>query len=430
MKIKTVASTYDEVMARTPRKLKPPKKPNILFRTLVRVASQIDLWKAHFKQNGKVDKKGGPYLILMNHSSFIDLEIASAALYPMPYNIVTTLDGVVGKRWLMNEIGCITTRKFVSDIGLIHEMQKSLERKTSVLMYPEAGYSLDGTATTLPRHLGALLKKLNVPVLFIEAKGAFLRDPLYNCLQIRDVKVSADVKVLFTGEEVETLSIDELDRGIDEAFSFDYFKSQKEEGVIIDEPFRADGLERILYRCPACGKEGKMEGKGTELTCHACHKSYTMNELGELVANEGETEFSHIPDWYRWQRECVRKELLDESYHLDTPVEIAMMVDDTALYTVGKGRLVHDLEGFHLTSEDGKIDYRHKALSSYSLNSDYFWYEMGDVIGIGNMHVLYYCFPPKEVSVAKARLAAEELFKLHQDRDYHKQHHHTEHREG
>ena len=155
-----------------------------------------------------------------------------------------------------------------------------------------------------------------------------------------------------------------------------------------------------------------------------------MNELGELVANKGETEFSHIPDWYRWQRECVRRELLDESYHLDTPVEIAMMVDDTALYTVGKGRLVHDLEGFHLTSEDGKIDYRHKALSSYSLNSDYFWYEMGDVIGIGNMHVLYYCFPPKEVSVAKARLAAEELFKLHQDRDYHKQHHHTEHREG
>ena len=425
MKIKTVASSYDEVMAKNPRKLKAPKKPNILFRTLVRIASIPDLWKARVKKNGSIDKKGGPYFILMNHSSFIDLEVASKLLYPMPYNIVTTLDGLVGKRWLMNEIGCISTRKFVSDITLIHEIQHALKRNTSVLMYPEAGYSLDGTSTTLPRHLGMLLKKLDVPVVFIEAKGAFLRDPLYNCLQVRDVDVSADIRVLFTQQEVRTLPIEELDRGIDEAFSFDYFRWQKENGVIIDEPFRADGLERILYRCPACHAEGKMEGHGTTLTCYACKKTYKMTELGELIAEEGETEFSHIPDWYAWQRECVRQELLDETYSLDTPVEIAMMIDDTALYTVGKGRLTHDLEGFHLTSEDGKIDYRHKALSSYSLNSDYYWYEMGDVIGIGNMHVLYYCFPPKEVSVAKARLATEELFKLHQIREYHKAHHHN-----
>ena len=29
----------------------------------------------------------GPYLILMNHSSFIDLKIASRIFYPMPYNL-------------------------------------------------------------------------------------------------------------------------------------------------------------------------------------------------------------------------------------------------------------------------------------------------------------------------------------------------------
>ena len=422
MKIKTVASTYAEVMARTPRKLKAPKKPNILFRTLVRIASLPDLWKARVKVRGKIDKKGGPYFILMNHSSFIDLEIASKLLYPMPYNIVTTLDGVVGKRWLMNEIGCMTTRKFVSDIRLIHEIEKALQRKTSVLMYPEAGYSLDGTSTTLPHHLGMLLKKLDVPVVFIEAKGAFLRDPLYNCLQVRDVAVSADMRILFTKEEVRELSAEALECGIEEAFSFDYFKWQKENGVVIDEPFRADGLERILYRCPKCGREGMMEGHGTTLTCHACKKTYTMTELGELVADDGETEFSHIPDWYAWERECVRRELLDGTYALDTPVQIAMMIDDTALYTVGEGRLTHTLDGFHLSGCDGELQYHHKPLASYSLNSDYYWYEMGDVIGIGNMQTLYYCFPPKEVSVAKARLATEELFKLHQDKEFHKAH--------
>jgi hypothetical protein len=60
--------------------------------------------------------------------------------------------------------------------------------KTSVLMYPEACYSFDGTATTLPRKMGILLKKYDVPVLMIETSGLFNRNPLYNELKIREAK--------------------------------------------------------------------------------------------------------------------------------------------------------------------------------------------------------------------------------------------------
>ena len=61
----------------------------------------------------------------------------------------------------------------------------------------------------------------------------------------------------------------------------------------------------------------------------------------------------------------------------------------------------------------GKLDYTQKPSASYSLYSDYYWYEIGDMICIGNSQVLYYCFPTegKDV-VAKTRLAAEELYKL------------------
>ena len=54
-----------------------------------------------------------------------------------------------------------------------------------------------------------------------------------------------------------------------------------------------------------------MEGKGIQLTCHACGKRWTMDEFGQMVAENGITEYPHIPDWYRWQRDCVRKELED-----------------------------------------------------------------------------------------------------------------------
>ena len=56
--------------------------------------------------------------------------------------------------------------------------------------------------------------------------------------------------------------------------------------------------------------------------------------------------------------------------------------------------------------------YEQKPQASYTLNADYFWYEIGDVIGIGNRDALYYCFPKDGASVTRARLATEELYRM------------------
>lgn len=415
MKIKTKKLSYREVMNIKKPEHKLPKRPSLLFRSIIRAASGFDLKDADFSYTtNRMELAGnGPWLILMNHSSFIDLEIASKVLFPKPYCIVCTSDGFVGKEWLMRNIGCIPTQKFVSDVSLIGDINYALHRKnTSVLMYPEASYSFDGCATPLPRRLGILLKKLRVPVISIHTEGAFARDPLYNCLQKRKVKVSATVSCLFTADEVLEKSVEELDAGLNAAFTFDNFAWQRENNIAIDEPFRADGLNRILYKCAHCGNEGAMNGSGTKLVCGVCGKSYELTTLGELCADDGETEFSHIPDWYRWERECVRKELEGGTYRLDIPVDIGIVVDFKAVYMVGTGRLVHTADGFHLTGCDGDLDYIQGPRASYSIYSDYYWYELGDVICIGNKERLYYCFPKGGDVVAKTRMAAEELFKL------------------
>ncbi len=417
MKIKQKQVSYEYAVSRKKPTHKRPKKPHILFRTVIRVAAIPDLIATRFRfTKSRMAQAGdGPYLILMNHSSFIDLEIVSKVFYPQPYCIVCTSDGFVGKEWLMRQIGCIPTQKFVTDVGLIRDMLYTVNKlKTSILMYPEASYSFDGCATPLPRHLGTLLKKLDVPVVTILTNGAFLRDPLYNGLQKRKVNVSANVHCLLTREEIKEKSVEEIDAILDDAFTFDNFAKQKEDGVIVDAPFRADGLHRILYRCPHCGVEGKTEGKGTRLTCLACGKTYEMDVYGQLAATDGDTAFSHIPDWYNWQRECVRKEIESGTYRLDTAVDIGVLSDYKAIYMVGEGQLVHTADGFTLTGCDGQLAYTQSPKACYGLYADYYWYEIGDVICIGNKERLYYCFPKKDAIVAKARLAAEEMYKMHQ----------------
>ena len=415
MKIKTIKKSYDEVVALPKPERKKPLRPWFLLRTVIRILAIIDMWQTKFTYSfpDKDKLPKGPCLILMNHSSFIDLKIVSKIFYPKPYSIVCTSDGFVGKSWLMRRLGCIPAQKFVTDMPLIRDMKYAIEKKKlSILMYPEASYSFDGCATPLPEKIGGLLKLLKVPVVMITTHGAFARDPLYNGLRLRKVKVSADVKYLLSPEDIESKSVPELDAVLSEAFTFDNFKWQYENNIKIAEPFRAIGLERILYKCSECGTEGQMLGKGTGISCLKCGKKHNLNVLGQLESEDGDTRFSHIPDWFGWERECVRDEIKSGSYKLDTDVSIGMMVNFKAIYMVGEGHLTHDENGFLLTGCDGKLYYEQKPLSSYSLYSDYFWYEIGDMICIGNRDVLYYCFPKTEGVVTKTRIAAEELFKI------------------
>ncbi len=416
---------YETVMALPRPKHKLPRKPGIFWRVLIRLLTIIGLAGTQFQYETegfeKLDKNQ-PCLILMNHTCFQDMEVAHRILFPKPFQIVASNDGFLGlfglMEWVMRSIGCIPTQKYVSDLQLIQDMEYCFKTlKTSVLMYPEACYSFDGTATTLPAKMGILLKKFQVPVIMIETFGAFGRNPLYNELQIRrHVPITAKARVLFTQEEVREKNVRELTAGVEQAFAFDNFRWQRAQNLHIDQEFRADGLHRILYKCAHCGEEGQMEGRGTTITCGHCGKVWELTTLGELKAKEGDTEIAHIPDYYRWERQQVRQEILEGTYQLDTDVDIVMQVDYKTFYRVGEGHLLHNNVGFTLTGCDGKLHYTQKPQVSYSLYCDYYWYEIDDVIGIGDREVHYFLFPKNKAPVAKVRLATEEMYKLFKEK--------------
>ena len=418
MKIKTKVIDYGKVMALKKEKKHRPLKTMFIFRLLLLILCCWDLLFTKFRLTkigmDKLGKKE-PCLYLMNHSAFMDMKIANCILFPRPINIVASVDAFIGKSLLMRLIGCIPARKFIADTQLVKDLVYCTKKlKTSILMFPEAGYTFDGTSTTLPESLGKCLKLLKVPVVMIKTQGVFLRDPLYNRLQIRKVKTSATMEYLLSPEDIERYSVDELNAIIAEQFSFDNFRHQQENKIAVSEPFRADGLNRVLYKCPHCLAEGEMTGKGTTLKCQKCKKEYELTELGFMKALNGETEFSHIPDWYRWERECVKQEVVNGTYNLDVDVNIGVILNTKCFYMIGEGRLAHSLDGFKLIGCNGRLEYTQKPLSAYSINSDFFWYEIDDVITIGTKDIFYFCFPKNCGDVVtKARLAQEEIYKMH-----------------
>lgn len=417
MNIKITEISYQDFLKEPQDVHVKPSKQNPLLRLLVNAISCGELKQTNFKyefiNNTKIDKKK-KYLILMNHTCFLDLKMVFKVLHNMSFSIVATDDGFVGKSGLLRGIGCIPTKKFLTDITLIKDMKYAIDKlNQSVLMYPEATYSFDGRTAVLPESLGKCIKYLNVPVLIFKTTGSFLHDPLYNGLQLRNVDCNLTIEEVLNCDQIKSLDVDSINSLIKDKLETNGFKYQIDNHIKIDEPFRADHLERILYKCPHCGKESCMVGSGTTITCKECGATYNLDEYGLLNNVNGKTLFNNIPDWYDYEISELHKDIDNDTYSLDVDCEIYALKNTITLYHIGDGHLHHDKNGFKLTGCNGELEYSQGNNVSYSLYSDYFWYELGDMICVGDLKTRYYCvFKEKKDIAAKARLAVQYFYLL------------------
>ena len=94
---------------------------------LITLLSKIMLIGKKYKVE-KVNTKGlkPPYIMLSNHMYFIDFELTALATFPYRVNNVVSIDGYYRRPWLLEWIGAIATRKYVTDLHLIKSINKAI----------------------------------------------------------------------------------------------------------------------------------------------------------------------------------------------------------------------------------------------------------------------------------------------------------------
>ncbi|MBR5401878.1 MAG: hypothetical protein IK102_08710 [Treponema sp.] len=396
---------------------KPPLKQHL--RPLIWLLSFPDVI-SHKNKLTKINMEGikPPYLLLCNHNAFMDFKVATKAIFPHRANYVVAIDGFWKREWLLRFIGCICKRKFTNDISLVRQLKRVIDRGDIAAIYPEARYSLCGTNAVLPESLGKLAKVLHVPVVTLICHGHHVNSPFWNLPDHKVKGTEATMKCLYTAEQLEAANYKDVMKAIEKEFEYDDYKWQKEKGLKITYPQRAKGLHKILYKCPMCHTEYKMSSGGTTLRCTACGKEWEMTEFGELCAKSGATEFSHIPDWYEWEREQVRKEIEAGTYGITLTAQTDALPNAKRYIDIGKSTLTHDMTGFTLTgtcATDGqpytvKID----AKSQYSVHIEYDYLgKKGDCVDLNTITDTLYVYPEgTDFSVTKMSLATEELYKF------------------
>ncbi|MDD4212130.1 MAG: hypothetical protein PHY42_01880 [Bacilli bacterium] len=396
--------------------VKKPMRQRWYLRPLTWLLSYPEVNKHHLKVL-KTNMEGlkPPYILLCTHHAFIDFKVTTAALFPYPANYVVAIDGFINREGLLRNVGCICKRKFTNDITLVKQIKYALEvNKTVVAIYPEARYSLVGTTAILPNSLGKMVRLFKYPVVVLNMHGDYLQQPVWN-LAKRKLPIAADMTQIITQEEILNLSVDEINHRISKAFEYDEYQWQKDNNIHVDFSERAKGLHQVLYQCPHCKVEHEMDSRGDELWCNHCHKVWKMDTLGELHAVEGETEFSHIPDWYEFERSEVRKQIEAGTYHFEDRVIVDALPNAKGYIRLGEGQLTHDMNGFHLFGFFDDQDYSlHKEpLSMYSAHIEYDYLGKGDCIDLSTLEDTFYIYPlTKKNVVTKLHFATEELYKI------------------
>ena len=394
---------------------KPPMHQNKFWTGLIWLLCRIFLSGKKYKvEKINMDGLKSPYMMLSNHMAFIDFELAAMGTWPYSVSNVVNIDGYVVKWFLMEWIGCIATRKFTTDIALVKSIRKVTKRGDILGMYPEARYSPCGITSFLPDSLGKLVKMNKVPVVAVLHRGNHLYAPVWDVPNKRKVPMHTTLTQILTAQQAKEMSVDQINEAIRAALQYDDYQYQKDNGILITDPFRARNLHKVLYKCPHCGAEA-MDSAGTEIFCAECGKRWVWQEDGYLKATQGETEFDHIPDWFRWERQEVKKEIENGTYHWEDEVEVYSLPRCWRYIPLGKAKLTHDIEkGFLLEGHHRGADYfiRRTPDQSNSLHVEYGFpaLDKTDYVDISTENDSFYCKPTKRNCITKLALATEELY--------------------
>jgi len=253
-----------------------------------------------------------PYLLVGNHVMNYDPLIISAN---QKHLIHWVANDAVFRHPLMRRIfllfQTIPKTKGMSDLETVKIMHRKVREGGVVAVFPEGQTCWDGQTKPLMPATAKLVKLLKVPVVGIINKGGYMTQPRWVWMKdMRKSRIILESKLLFTQQEVQSLSVEEISLKLDEGLLHDDMKFQKEQRVKLQSSKRAETLELFTYLCPECGSIDALRSSGNDVTCQNCHWTFQFDEYGCLPEG-GNFPFDSLVHWGRWQDEETARRVRD-----------------------------------------------------------------------------------------------------------------------
>lgn len=398
-------------------------KPAPRFITWLYKTIMIDFvgrkYNAKFHIIDDVNKCDGPCFIIFNHLSRIDHMYTMGAAYPRTTTMIASRSEFYRKKFSLafSLDKTIPKKNFTPDKLTIVSVAKVLKKGGCVTFSPEGITSEYGTNKPIVPGTSKMFKYFKVPVYLCYLEGQYLQNTKV-CLDERLGETHATLSLLFTPEDIEKYSVEEMDDIINEKFHRDEYAWNKEKKIKWKTFGRiCHRLEDYCYKCPKCGKEFTMKGEGNQIVCNECGNGATMDDYYEFHPFEG----SVIPEsplkWVEQERMDIIKEIRENpDYYFEDECELGMLDEyklvgnNKTSFKVGKGTIRVDHKGMHFKGDKNgepyefSMDYKNLYQLITEVDSSFFnfWHK-------GEYHDIF----PKHQTVGKFCLLVEEMHRYH-----------------
>ena len=366
------------------------------------------------------DYKGKPLIVVSNHASRFDYAFLRLAI-KRRMNIIAAENEFHRKKFkLVFKLGqVIPKRNFVADTNTIKNVVQLFKKYKNVCvpLFPCGMSCASGAQQPSALGTGKMLKHFGVHVLAMRIHGAYLVCPKFD-LKERYGKVEVEVDELFTPEQLSSLSVEEIDRKVNEAiFTDDYeWNATRQHSYNRKDGKYAENMEQLLYKCPKCGMEMMMQGVDDKIVCRSCANGATLDDKYNLVPIGDSIIPVNPREWFDWERREMRKTVSNPDFVMEEHVTLTMMPDyeyigDNKLGdVVGGGTLRLDHTGLSYTGtrngEQWQVHIPRDNLNTLCLPVDasfFYTYASGEFL----------MFTPDTPSCLRWLFAVEEIYRLH-----------------
>ena len=338
-----------------------------------------------------------PYILLSTHASMLDFYVALRATFPQKPYWISTVEEFIPRFFIFRRIGVLAKRKFTNDPKGAMRYLEVLQKGKILIIYPEARYSFMGESERIDKSIGKFVKTANVPVVFIKANGDYLYCPQWSDRKPRKIKpITTEVKTILRKKDVQNLTAQEIQEIIESHYDISEEAWMRDNNILNTYPDRAVGLERILYKCPHCSTEFEMSSESHFLKCNHCGATYDYLENGQLQRVDGESKFVYPSEWYKWEKECVKEEVENGTYHFEDDVRVEKLLGAKIGFVPQEGNyhLVHDIdEGITVKGIDNDFVYNRSSLQSYAIHIEYHYLDRGAFLELADMEDTYFIYP-------------------------------------
>jgi len=406
----------------TERKFKRPSRfINFIYYV---IGSMLDKTRYHCEYTIKdnINDCKGPCFLIWNHLSRIDHIFLMKATYPRRLSILAGYNEFFRGhlQFVFKLMHIIPKKNFTYDLTGLRGIHSIINQGGTVTFSPEGMSSIYGVNQPIVPGTGRFLKSYHIPVYFCKLRGSYLTSTKI-CLDEREGKCTAELSLLFTPEQLDAMTGEEIDAKINEAFrSNDY-----EWGLENNIHWKNKGgmckqLNTVCYKCPKCGSELQMrvDPEGNSIKCAVCGNGARVDDMYRFVPFNDTCILPNDPsEWVQNERADIIKEIRENGKYIfsdfvkvgELPKYEYVKNKDTSVIC-GDGMLVFDHEGIHFKGkkhgEDWSFDLSYANIFSLVVVTDTTHFAL-------YVNSEFYEFYPQQNSTGKMLLITEEMHRLH-----------------